>query len=308
MKKLPLIIDTDPGIDDAAALALAVFSDRFDIQLITSVMGNVNVELTTANIQKLLDFYGKEIPVAAGMSRPLLREYHDASHIHGETGLGGYEFATPDGKNLLTIHAVEAMREVLERVTTPVTIMPLGPLTNIAVLLRMYPHLKDKIGQIVLMGGAMGRGNWKVYTEFNMGVDPEAAEIVLSSGIDIVMAPMDIARQARITPDTIQAMKELNRVGEMLWNLFQHYRSGDIKTEGLSVYDSLAVGYLLQPDLYQVEEVYCTVDTQSWISAGATYMDFNHLLGDQKPNVKVLTQVNPGEFNRWFLEALSQAE
>jgi len=304
MKKIPLIIDTDPGIDDAVAIAIALFSDEVDVKLITTVEGNVNVEKTTLNALRLLSFYNKKVPVAKGFSQPLIRKYQDASDIHGQTGMEGFDFPDYDATNLVEEHAVEKMRQVLIRSNEPVVIMPIGPLTNIGVLLRMYPEVKQKIKQIVLMGGAIGRGNRRVYAEFNIGVDPEAAKIVFESGLDIVMAPMDLGPQALVYREDSEKIKKMNLVGKMFYSLFKNYRSGSFET-GLKMYDSCAIAYLLAPKMFTAQKVYVEVDVQSDLSAGQTYVDLRNFL-KQKPNVTVLTDLDSKQFKKWFLAAIAK--
>lgn len=188
MKQIPLIIDTDPGIDDAVAIALAVFNPRFDVRLITTVAGNVSIEATTTNALKLMAYYGKDVPVARGAAEPLIRQLDDASDIHGKTGMEGFDFPEPKTELLLDKHAVEAMRDEIMASAEPVTVMPIGPLTNIALLLKTFPEVKSRIERIVLMGGSVTRGNKGVMAEFNIFVDPEAAKIVLTSGLDIPLS------------------------------------------------------------------------------------------------------------------------
>ena len=173
MKQIPLIIDTDPGIDDAVAIALAVFNPRFDVRLITTVAGNVSIEATTTNALKLMAYYGKDVPVARGAAEPLIRQLDDASDIHGKTGMEGFDFPEPKTELLLDKHAVEAMRDEIMASAEPVTVMPIGPLTNIALLLKTFPEVKSRIERIVLMGGSVTRGNKGVMAEFNIFVDPE---------------------------------------------------------------------------------------------------------------------------------------
>ena len=173
MKQIPLIIDTDPGIDDAVAIALAVFNPRFDVRLITTVAGNVSIEATTTNALKLMAYYGKDVPVARGAAEPLIRQLDDASDIHGKTGMEGFDFPEPKTELLLDKHAVEAMHDEIMASAEPVTVMPIGPLTNIALLLKTFPEVKSRIERIVLMGGSVTRGNKGVMAEFNIFVDPE---------------------------------------------------------------------------------------------------------------------------------------
>ena len=216
MKQIPLIIDTDPGIDDAVAIALAVFNPRFDVRLITTVAGNVSIEATTTNALKLMAYYGKDVPVARGAAEPLIRQLDDASDIHGKTGMEGFDFPEPKTELLLDKHAVEAMRDEIMASAEPVTVMPIGPLTNIALLLKTFPEVKSRIERIVLMGGSVTRGNKGVMAEFNIFVDPEAAKIVLTSGLDITMATLDAGLGTVIPPEKTAQLKDMGKVGLVL--------------------------------------------------------------------------------------------
>lgn len=224
MKQIPLIIDTDPGIDDAVAIALAVFNPRFDVRLITTVAGNVSIEATTTNALKLMAYYGKDVPVARGAAEPLIRQLDDASDIHGKTGMEGFDFPEPKTELLLDKHAVEAMHDEIMASAEPVTVMPIGPLTNIALLLKTFPEVKSRIERIVLMGGSVTRGNKGVMAEFNIFVDPEAAKIVLTSGLDITMATLDAGLGTVIPPEKTAQLKDMGKVGLMAHDLFQRYR------------------------------------------------------------------------------------
>ena len=220
MKQIPLIIDTDPGIDDAVAIALAVFNPRFDVRLITTVAGNVSIEATTTNALKLMAYYGKDVPVARGAAEPLIRQLDDASDIHGKTGMEGFDFPEPKTELLLDKHAVEAMHDEIMASAEPVTVMPIGPLTNIALLLKTFPEVKSRIERIVLMGGSVTRGNKGVMAEFNIFVDPEAAKIVLTSGLDITMATLDAGLGTVIPPEKTAQLKDMGKVGLMAHDLF----------------------------------------------------------------------------------------
>lgn len=158
MSRKPVIIDTDPGIDDAVAIAIALFAEELDVRLITTVGGNVGIEHTTDNALKLVTFFKKRVPVAAGAAEPLVRELVDASNVHGASGMEGWEFDEPDRSLLLEKNAVDAMRDALLASEEPVTIIALAPLTNVALTLKAYPEVKSHIERIVLMGGTAARG------------------------------------------------------------------------------------------------------------------------------------------------------
>lgn len=304
MKKRPIIIDTDPGIDDALAIAIALFSQELDVKLITTVAGNVCLEHVTSNILKLLNFWEKDIPVAAGAARPLIEPLVDASNVHGATGMEGYDFPEPKKDSLLKEHAVNAMRRVIMESKEPVTLVPIAPLTNIALLFSMYPEVKDNIDEIVLMGGSASRGNKGVMSEFNIATDPEAAKVVFDSGIPIVMAGLDVGWKALVYPEDSEKMLKMGRTGEMAYCLFKKYRGGSFGT-GLKMYDSCAVAYLLCPQLFTVEETYVDVELTGEMTRGCTVVDLKGYL-KKAPNAKVCMDIDGEKFREWFLESVNR--
>ncbi|EUJ37120.1 ribonucleoside hydrolase RihC [Brochothrix campestris] len=301
-----IIIDTDPGIDDAIALAIATASDALDVRLITTVAGNVSLSKVTANALKLLALFKKEIPVAKGAVRPLLRDAIDASEVHGETGMDGYDFPAPATHLLLEETAVQAMYRELLSADEPMTIVAIGPLTNVAMLLREFPLAKDKIAEIVLMGGAIGRGNAGVLAEFNIFVDPEAADIVFRSGIPLVMAPLDVGWKAIVTPEDSAIIKAMHPVGEMIFSILQRYRGASTKG-GATMYDSCAIAYLLAPAMFTTQDVHVAIETTGQYTAGATVVDLNGLSG-QSANVKVCVDIDPVQFKHWFIAGLAKCK
>lgn len=294
-EKRHVIIDTDPGIDDAVALALALFDERLQVDLITTVSGNVGIENVTNNTLKLLAHFKKEVPVAKGAVQALVRDSKDAGHVHGETGLAGYVFRDSYTQCLLSQHAVNAMYDVLMRNETT-TILALGPLTNIALLLKMYPECVDKIDELVWMGGAFGRGNVGIYTEFNSGFDPEATKIVMTSSLKKTMVGLEMGDAARLTTEMRQAMKQTNDIGDMLYQLLEGY------SDDGSVYDSTAVGYLLHPEFFTTKHANINVEIMGEYTAGATLVDFNNPVS----HTKVCTDVDAPRFLEWLLQAIGQ--
>lgn len=306
MKKRPIIIDTDPGIDDAIAIAIALKAKELDVRLFTTVVGNVSLDKVTNNLFKLLTFWNVDIPVAMGASEPLIEKLVDASNVHGESGMDGYDFPLPDKSNLLKEHAVEAMRKTIMESKEKITIVPIGPLTNIALLLKTYPEVKNKIEEIVLMGGSAGRGNRGVMSEFNIATDPEAAQIVFSSGLKIVMAGLDVGWKALVYPHDSVLIKDMGKTGEMIYSLLQKYRGRGLQN-GLKMYDSTAIAYLLEPEMYEVKETYVEVELNGKLTRGTTVVDFQNYL-KKEPNVKVLTDINEEMFKNWLLNALKKCD
>lgn len=304
MSKRPIIIDTDPGIDDALAIAIALFSEELDVKLISTVAGNVSLEKVTYNTLRILKFFQKEIPVAVGAAEPLIQPLVDASNVHGASGMEGFDFEEPDNHLLLEENAVVAMRRVIMESPEPITLVPIAPLTNIALLLKTFPEVKQNIREIVMMGGTAGRGNRGVLSEFNIATDPEAAKIVFSCGLPITMAGLDVGWKALVMPEDSAKLPELGEVGRMAHALFQKYRGGSMKT-GLKMYDSCAIAYLLKPDLFETVETCVDIELAGTMTAGCTLVDLRGYLG--KPaNARVCMDIDGEAFRKWFLEAVAR--
>lgn len=304
MKKRPIIIDTDPGIDDAVAIAIALFSEELDVKLITTVAGNVSLDKVTYNTLRLLKFFQKEVPVAKGAAEPLILPLMDASNVHGKSGMEGFDFEEPDDHLLLEENAVNAMRRVIMESDEPITLVPIAPLTNIALLLKAYPEVKANIREIVMMGGSASRGNKGVMSEFNVATDPEAAKIVFNSGLPLVMAGLDVGWNALVLPEDSAKLPQLGEVGRMAYCMFQKYRGGSMKT-GLKMYDSCAMAYLLKPEMYEIAETYVDVELAGTMTAGCTLVDLKGYLG--KPNnAKVCMSINQELFRTWFLDCIAR--
>lgn len=304
MKKRPIIIDTDPGIDDAVAIAIALFSEELDVKLITTVAGNVSLDKVTYNTLRLLKFFQKAVPVAKGAAEPLILPLMDASNVHGKSGMEGFDFEEPDDHLLLEENAVNAMRRVIMESDEPITLVPIAPLTNIALLLKVYPEVKANIREIVMMGGSASRGNKGVMSEFNVATDPEAAKIVFNSGLPLVMAGLDVGWNALVLPEDSAKLPQLGEVGRMAYCLFQKYRGGSMKT-GLKMYDSCAMAYLLKPEMYEIAETYVDVELAGTMTAGCTLVDLKGYLG--KPNnAKVCMSINQELFRTWFLDCIAR--
>lgn len=302
--KRPIIIDTDPGIDDAVALAIALFDESLDVRLLTTVAGNVSIDKVTNNLLKLLKFWGKKIPVAKGAPEPLIRVFSDASNVHGSSGMDGYDFEEGDENLLLKENAVNAMYKTIMSSNEKITIVPIGPLTNIALLLKVYPEVKENIEEIVLMGGSTTRGNKGVMSEFNINSDPEAAKIVFMSGLNVVMVGLDVGLKALIYPEDSAKIKQFNKTGNMIYSLFQHYRSTGLRN-GLKMYDSCAIAYILKKEMFEVVETFVDVELAGSLTSGTTVVDLKGYL-KQKANAKVCLDINQEMFINWILDALKK--
>ncbi|EPB6467894.1 ribonucleoside hydrolase RihC [Cronobacter dublinensis] len=304
MKKTPIILDTDPGIDDAVAIAAALFSPEIDLQLLTTVAGNVSVEKTTRNALQLLHFWQADVPVAQGAATPLTRPLRDASSIHGESGMDGYDFPAHD-RQTLNVPAFQAMYERLMASPEPLTLVTIGPLTNIALLLTHYPACTAKINRLVMMGGSAGRGNFTPNAEFNIAIDPEAAARVFESGIEIVMCGLDVTHQAVLTPDYLAALPALNRTGQLLHALFSHYRAGSMTT-GLRMHDLCAIAWLLRPELFTLKRCFVAVETRGDYTAGTTVVDIEGRL-NRPANAQVALDIDVAAFREWVAQTLARA-
>lgn len=300
--KRKIIIDTDPGIDDAIAIALALFSEEIEVKLISTVAGNVGINYVTENALKLVSFFRKEVAVARGATGPLVRQSKDASSIHGKTGLEGYAFEEWNERLLVDQHAVNAIYQAIMASEEKTTLLAIGPLTNIALLLKLYPQIENQIEEIIIMGGSIDRGNYNVYAEFNIGYDPEAAKIVFDSAIKKTMVGLNIGLKALIKPEASEEIKIMNKVGDMFYSLFKKYRGGSFE-EGLTMFDSTAVAYLLRPDLFTVVDTYVDIELTGQHTTGATLVDFNGHISNEA-NTTVCIDIDEAGFNKWFLESI----
>lgn len=298
-----IIMDTDPGIDDAAALTMAINDPQINLKLVTAVAGNVTVDKTTANALKIVHFFGKdqEIPVAAGAKQPLIKPFEDAARIHGESGMPGYDFGTDYGKPIQK-SAVEALRDEIMASDEPITLVPTGSYTNIALLFNEYPEVKDRIKEIIAMGGTLAKGNMTSAAEFNVFTDPHAAKIMYDSGIPIVMVGLDVTLKALLTPATMDKLGTMGRTGKMLQALVTHYNDGD--ENGHPMHDVNTIFYLLHPEAMTTEEMWVDVQTEG-PAMGETVGDIRGAYHDGKTNAKVCVDIDAAAFNKWFLEEVA---
>lgn len=304
MNKTPVIISTDPGIDDAVAIALALFSERLDVKLICPIFGNVSLENTKINTEKLLTLYQKEPKVVLGSQQPLLRNSINASNVHGKTGMDGYSFPEPTVYADQSRTAAAAMHEVVNQEENKTTLIGIGPLTDIALFIHLYPQDLEKIEKIVVMGGSLGRGNYGVLSEFNFAADPEAAKIVFDSRLPIQVAPMEVGRQAKVMPETSEKIKQLGKIGDMFYQLFSKYRGGSFAT-GLSMYDALAIGLVLNPKMFEITSTRVEIEITGALTSGASLIDLKGYL-DLPANAEVAINVDPKQFEEWFVNSIAK--
>lgn len=275
-----IIIDTDPGQDDAVAILLALGSAELEIVGMTAVAGNVPLRLTEKNARKICELAGRpDIKVYAGAIRPLARELVTAEEVHGETGLNGPQLPEPT-MQLQDQYAVDFIVETLMKEESGmITLCALGPLTNIALALIREPKIAPRIKEIVLMGGGFFEGgNVTPTAEFNIYVDPHAADVVFKSGIPIVMMPLDVTHKALTTAKRTQAFRKLGtRVGtattEML-EFFERFDEEKYGTDGGPLHDPCVIAYLLKPELFRGRNCNVTVETASELTMGMTVIDW----------------------------------
>jgi len=272
-----IIIDTDPGQDDAVAILLAIASPELDLLGITCVAGNVPLALTAKNARVICELAGRpDIKVFAGCDRPLTRPLRTAEHVHGKTGLDGIALPEPT-MPLQPGHAVDFIIDQA-RAHDGLTLVPIGPLTNIASALQKAPDIAAKIDEIVIMGGAYFEvGNITPAAEFNIYVDPEAAEIVFKSGIKLTVMPLDVTHKALTTRPRIEAFRALGRVGEVVasWtDFFERFDMEKYGSEGAPLHDPCTVAYLLKPELFSGRLINVEIETQSELTRGMTVADW----------------------------------
>lgn len=307
-KALPIIIDCDPGHDDAIALILALASPKLNVLAVTTSAGNQTPDKTLRNALRILTLLGRhDIPVAGGAPKPLLRELIIADNVHGESGLDGPALPEP-GFAPQALTAVELMAKTLRASIEPVTLVPTGPLTNIALLLSAHPELKAKIARIVLMGGSAGPGNWTPAAEFNIYVDPEAAEMVFSAGVPITMCGLDVTHAAQVMDEDIERIRAITNpiartVAELLDFFMIYHRDPKWGFVGAPLHDPCTIAWLLRPELFDGIECHVSVETQGQYTVGMTVVD-RYRLSPHEPNATVLLGVERQGFIDLLVEQL----
>ncbi|PWG18247.1 nucleoside hydrolase [Salibaculum griseiflavum] len=296
-----IIIDTDPGQDDAVAILLALAAPELDLLGITAVAGNVPLELTQTNARKICELAGRtDVPVFAGCDRPLAHSLVTAEHVHGKTGLDGPELPEPT-MPLQDQHAVDFLIETLRREPPKsVTLCPIGPLTNIATAFQRAPDIVDRVQEIVLMGGAYFEvGNITPAAEFNIYVDPEAAEIVFRSGVPLVVMPLDVTHKALTTPAHIKGFREMGTaVGDAVaaWtDFFERFDKEKYGSQGAPLHDPCTIAYLLEPDLFSGRHINVEIETASALTRGMTVADWWRVT-DRAPNALFIGDVEADRF------------
>ena len=307
----PIIIDTDPGQDDALAILAALAAPELQVLGVTAVAGNVPLELTARNARIICELAGRlDVPVFAGCDRPLRRELVTAEHVHGTTGIDGANLPDPS-TDLQPQHAVDWMVEtLLSAGEREITICPVGPMTNVATVLENAPEAAGRIREIVCMGGGFFEGgNTTPTAEFNVFVDPDAAQIVLHCGAPVTMLPLDVTHKALMTDAWINQVRALGtRTGAAAAGMLDFYERFDVDkygTTGGPLHDPNVIAYLLRPDLYRGRHCNVEVETDSPLTRGMTVVDWWDVT-DRPPNCQFITEVDSDGFYELLLALLAR--
>lgn len=305
----PIVFDCDTGHDDAIALLLAARAPELKLLAVTCVAGNQTLDKTVLNTRRVMTVGQiRDVPVAAGMATPLVRPLVTAPYAHGESGLDGYEFGPPE-VDLVPEHAVDLIIRTVQESAEPVTLVPVGPLTNVAMAFLRAPEIKEKISRIVLMGGAARFGNVTPAAEFNVYVDPEAAAVVFGAGLPITMVGLDATHLARIRTADRERIRGLGTpVGTMVADLLAWFTRGSEQRagwEGAPVHDALAVAAVIRPDLLETQHVNVVVETAGTYTYGRTVCDLWRMTG-REPNADVALGVNRDAFVELLVDGLAR--
>jgi inosine-uridine nucleoside N-ribohydrolase len=300
----PIVIDCDPGIDDALALLLAVASPELELRGVTTVAGNQTLARTTENALRVLELAGRaDVPVAAGAGRPLVQELVTADDAHGDSGLGNAGLP-PASVPPRSAHAVEFLAEQLDASPQPLTLVALGPLTNIALLLARHPDAAERLERIVLMGGAIAEGNMTASAEFNVWTDPEAAARVFDSGLDVTMVGLDVTNRAVLDSGHADRLRGGGRVGAAAAAMLDFYLGfyGDAYEHGGSpIHDAVAVAYLVHPELLETLDRRVAVELGSGLCRGRTVVDMRRRRTRPPANAHVAVGVDVPAFVDFLL-------
>jgi pyrimidine-specific ribonucleoside hydrolase len=295
---IPVIIDTDPGLDDALALLLALGSPEVDLIGVTSVAGNTTLANTTANALRILELAGRtDVPVAAGAARGLIREApRTAEYVHGSDGLGGLPLPLPSTRPV-DAHAVDFIAERLLASAEPVTIVAIGPLTNIALLVATHPAAAARIGRLVVMGGVARGGNSTPTSEFNVWTDPEAAHRVFAAGLPLTMVGLDVTDRSVVTPQDVDVLRTGGRIARFVAeavDFYSRFHQDRYGTTDTYQHDALAVAEVIAPGIVHTSHLYVEVEYGQGLTRGTTVVDVHGVTG-HAPNTQVALEFDhPG--------------
>jgi pyrimidine-specific ribonucleoside hydrolase len=306
MTPTPIILDCDPGHDDAIAILLAVASPELDLRAVTTVSGNQTLDKTTNNALRVLELAGRtDIPVYAGADAPFVRQRDVAAHVHGESGLDGPDLPPPS-QSVQSEHAVEFLAQQYRSSEKPVLVAT-GPLTNVGLLVATHADARPE--RIVLMGGAIGEGNRTPAAEFNIWADPEAAQRVFAEGLDTTMVGLDVTHRALIKDEHTERMRSAGRVGRVVAELMDFYarfhkrRYTDL--EGSPMHDPVCIAHLIDPTLVEVHDAFIDVDCTTGPSWGRTNVDWRGREHFGAPNAKVGLDIDGARFSDLIVERIS---
>lgn len=294
-EKKPIIIDTDPGVDDAIALMYAFNSNNLDIKLVSSAGGNGPIENLTANAIFLTELFKKDVPVVEGYGKPLAREANYATKAQGKSGLGGYNVNKKKlKKHSVAGEAADVLYQTLKESKEKVSIISIGPMTNLAHLIQKHPDCKKYIKEIIFESGTKEKIYGRPYKSFNVGYDPEAAEVVLTSGVKLVMIPMELGHFAYLDRDDIKRFKKSNKIGKIFAKMFTKYRDFHVGNLGAAVHDACAVYYLSHPEYLKTEKAFIDIKyytTEDGKTFGYVDTDFT-----KKPNATICVDMDINMF------------
>ncbi len=304
-----IILDCDPGHDDALAILLAQGASELELAAITTVAGNHPLELTTLNALRVCELAGiRDVPVAAGCASPLLRELVTAPEIHGEAGLEGHHWPPPSLR-AVPEHAVDLIIDLVMSSPGEITLVPIGPLTNIAVALRREPRLAGSVREVVVMGGSFTRGNVTPAAEFNIFVDPEAAAIVFAAGWPLTMVGLDVTERALAGEEQLERIATLDTpVSRAVMGLLRFYGESQLRETGSSrppVHDPCAIARVARPELFEVRPARVEIEVCGRLTSGMTVTDFRP--PPHRPaNTSVATALDMNSFWELFVESLGR--
>ncbi|MEE6726135.1 pyrimidine-specific ribonucleoside hydrolase RihA [Pediococcus acidilactici] len=303
-----IILDCDPGHDDALAMMLAIASPSIDLTAVTTSAGNQTPEKTLNNALRLLTLMGQEnIPVAGGNHAPLVKTLETAGNVHGKSGLDGATLPEP-AITPSSLTAIELMAKTIENSEEPITLVVTGPMTNAALFLRVYPELFHKLDKVIYMGGAMGLGNWTPSVEFNIFVDPEAANIVMNAGVPLVMVPLNVTHKAQILKSEIEEINKIdNEVAHAFYgllNFFEKYHeTPKWGFKGAPLHDPCTIAWLINPQMFQSRLMNVDVELQGKLTTGETVCDYYELTNKPK-NTEVLLDIDRKKFIQLIMNSL----
>lgn len=303
-----ILLDTDPGVDDALTILMALSADNIEISRVTTVFGNVDIDKTTSNAEQVLTLGGRgDIPISRGAAKPLMGDVVFAEHIHGADGLGGQSIASDRSRP--TDAAATLVREI-QASETPVTLVGLGPLTNFAQALMIEPGIVSNIEKIVVQGGAvLTWGNTTAAASFNHFSDPEAAHIVYTSGAPVVQVGLDVCRPGAMPGAALLPFRDsTTEAGRFIWSLLENHwtvqETGGVRTDSvMDINDALCVAYLVDPSLFETEFLPVSIELTGKHTRGATVADFERLTG-QEPNVTVCLGLDVPRYRELVVELL----